>query len=276
MTAKEMNLPDLSSDYPLSEEQIASYQQNGFILLRGVCSPEEVAAYRPYLSETVARHSAHLRKLEERDTYGKAFIQIGNLWLRDEGAKQFVLTRRFAKIAGELMNVAGIRLYHDQALYKEAGGGHTPWHQDQNYWPFDTPNTITMWMPLVDITPEMGTMRFASGSHRGGAMTSILISDESEDTYRRLLEERNLPLVQTPAMRAGDATFHAGWTLHGAPGNQSDRAREVMTIIYYEDGVHIMNPVDSPARQADMEGCFPGRKPGDLAVTEMNPLLYAR
>ena len=36
-----------------------------------------------------------------------------------------------------------VRLYHDQALFKEAGGGITPWHQDQHYWPLDTDRTIT-------------------------------------------------------------------------------------------------------------------------------------
>ena len=30
-----------------------------------------------------------------------------------------------------LMGVDGVGLYHDQALVKEAGGGHTPWHCDR-------------------------------------------------------------------------------------------------------------------------------------------------
>ena len=66
------------------------------------------------------------------------------------------------------MGVDGVRLYHDQALYKEPGGGFTPWHQDQTYWPLDTTHTITMWMPLLDIPPNVGSMRFASGSHAFG------------------------------------------------------------------------------------------------------------
>src|SRR5207249_11996994 len=57
-----------------------------------------------------------------------------------------------------------ICLYHDQALFKEAGGGRTPWHQDMYYWPLDTDRTITMWMPLVDVPAEVGSMLFASGS----------------------------------------------------------------------------------------------------------------
>ena len=62
----------------------------------------------------------------------------------------------------------------------QAGGGATPWHQDQYYWPLSTDQTITMWMPLVDVPSSVGTMTFASGSHRLGFLGSYAISDESE------------------------------------------------------------------------------------------------
>lgn len=276
MTTTTSELPDLAGDYPLDAARIMSYRQNGYLLLRGVCSPAEVAAYRPYLSAIVEDYARQTRPLAERSTYGKAFLQVGNLWQRDENARRFVLARRFAKIAAELMGVTGVRLYHDQALFKEAGGGHTPWHQDQNYWPLNTPDCITMWMPLVDATPDMGTMRFAAGSHRDGSLTPLLISDESEEFYRHLIEEKEFTHEQMPGMQAGDATFHAGWTLHGAPENRSERAREVMTIIYFADGTYLIDPIDSPARQADAEGCFPGVKAGALAVSPLTPLLYSK
>jgi ectoine hydroxylase-related dioxygenase (phytanoyl-CoA dioxygenase family) len=270
------DLPDLSRPYPVTVAQAAAYQRDGHILLRGVCTPEEVVAYGPLLSAVTLAHNRNTRPLEERDTYGKAFIQVGNLWKRDEAAARFTLARRFAQIAADLMGVEGVRLYHDQALYKEAGGGHTPWHQDQNYWPLDTPHTITMWMPLVDITPEMGAMTFASGSHRNGPLSEELISDASEEAYEQIIAERGFSLVQTPALQAGDATFHAGWTLHGAPGNESDRTRAVMTIIYFADGMHTISPIDSPARQADFDGVFPGGTPGGPAISELTPLVYKR
>jgi hypothetical protein len=77
-------------------------------------------------------------------------------------------------------------------------------------------------------------------------------------------------------MKAGDATFHNGWTLHGAPGNESsERTREVMTIIYLEDGAIITKP-DSPSRENDLAHWFPKMKPGDPAASELNPVLYHR
>ena len=106
--------------------------------------------------------------MEERDTYGKAFLQIMNFWKVDENVRKFTLAKRFAKVAADLLGVENVRIYHDQALYKEPGGGFTPWHQDQYYWPLSTTNTITMWMPLIDITVDMGMLTFASNSHNSG------------------------------------------------------------------------------------------------------------
>ena len=268
-------LPELSEEYPLTQEQIAAFGENGHVLLRGVASPEEVAAYRPVISDAAMRYNSEKRPMEERDTYGKAFLQIMNLWTLDEGVRRFVLARRFAKVAADLMGVDGVRLYHDQALYKEAGGGPTPWHQDQYYWPLDTNHTITMWMPLVDASAEMGTMTFAQGSHRMGFLGHLEISDESEAEFQRFVEERGLPLAKSGAMAAGDATFHAGWTLHSAPGNRNDRMREAMTIIYFADGTRISD-VDNPHRKNDLATWLPGQQPGELAGSRLNPLVYSR
>src|SRR5262249_24057703 len=147
--------------YLLTEAQKADFWQNGHILLRGVATPGELAYFQNALAQAAYKYNTENRKLADRDTYGKAFLQIMNLWRRDEMVKQFVFARKFAQLAADLLGAEKVRLYHDQALFKEPGGGHTPWHQDQYYWPLDTDKTITMWMPLVDIDEKMGMITFA-------------------------------------------------------------------------------------------------------------------
>ena len=276
MTMVSTSLPTLDTDYALTTDQIAAFQQNGHIMLPGVCSTEEIAAYRPVLNSATERYKTENRPIEERDTYGKAFLQIMNLWVRDEEVRRYTLSRRFAKIAADLMQADGTRLYHDQALYKEAHGGPTPWHQDQYYWPLQTQGiqAVTMWMPLVDVSIDMGALTFASGSQQDGFMGHIEISDESEQVYADYVARKGYP-IHNEVMRAGDATFHAGWTLHCAPGNTGNTMREVMTVIYFADGVRVLTP-DNPHRQDDLAGWLPGLKPGDLAASELNPLVFQR
>jgi ectoine hydroxylase-related dioxygenase (phytanoyl-CoA dioxygenase family) len=268
-------LHELDTEYELTKELIDGYQKNGHAMIRGAADAQKITAYREVIADLVKQLNTQNVPLEQRDTYGKAFIQIGGLWVKSEAVKRFVLAKRFAKIAADLMGVSGVRIYHDQALFKEPGGGHTPWHQDQIYWPLDTDKTITMWMPLVPIPAEVGSMTFASESHKNGFISKQLISDESNRTLAAYIETKGLPVVNYGAMSAGDATFHAGWALHSAPNNPTDQMREVMTIIYIADDSVIAVP-DSNARKNDLKAWFPGLKPGELAASPINPVVFAR
>lgn len=268
-------LPSLKEGYELNSSQIEEYQKNGHICLRDLASSEEVSLYGKAIRDIVAELNYHDKPMNERTTYGKAFIQIGNVWQKSEVVRRFVMARRFAKVAAELMGVDGVRIYQDQALFKEPGGGHTPWHQDQIYWPLDTDKTITMWMPIVPITEEMGSMTFASGTQKLGYVNKLEISDESHRTLAQYIEGKGFEKVTYGAMDAGDATFHSGWTMHNAPGNPTNQMREIMTIIYYADGSIVAEP-DSNARKNDLAHCFPGLKPGEVAASHLNPLVYSR
>jgi len=265
---------ELSTTLPITFAQAAEYRANGHVLLRGVASAEVVGRYKNSITACVKQLNSERRPMEQRDTYGKAFLQTMNLWRQDAAVKEFVFARRFARIAADLMGVPGVRLYHDQALYKEPGGGPTPWHQDQFYWPLDTSNTITMWMPLIDITPDMGVMTFASGSQNEGYISALEISDASEAHFRDYIAKRGFSVSQPVAMKAGDATFHSGWTLHNATPNTTAKMREVMTIIYFADGARVCEP-DNQGRKNDLEAWLPGCAVGGPAASEINPVLYS-
>ena len=182
------------------------------------------------------------------------------------------MAKRFAKIAADLLGVKNVRIYHDQALFKEPGGGPTPWHQDQYYWPIDTHNTITMWMPLIDITVEMGMLTFASGSHKKGYGFDFEISDESETEFSAYIQKNEFPITRAQFMNAGDATWHYGYTIHNAPGNKSDLMRPVMTIIYVADGARVTEPKHQ-WQINDHKTWLMNKPVGDTIESELNPLV---
>ena len=266
-------LPSLDSFIPPDQSLVDRFRHDGHVLIKSVLSPDEVSAYREAINDAAYQYNTEKRKLTERDTDGRAFLQIMNLWEVDERVRKFTLAKRFAKIAADLLGVKNVRLYHDQALYKEPGGGFTPWHQDQYYWPLDTNNTVTMWMPLIDITEEMGMLTFASTSQNLGFVGNMAISDESEAVIERIIKDKEYPVSRVKSMSAGDASWHSGWTLHSAPGNLSKTVtREIMTIIYFADGAGITEPINEH-QEKDRQRWLGSGLPGEPAASVFNPLL---
>jgi ectoine hydroxylase-related dioxygenase (phytanoyl-CoA dioxygenase family) len=261
----------LSSTYSLHADQIAEFQQNGHIYLPQVLTKSALEPYRHAIRSWAADFQAKQKPIEERDTYGKAFLQMMNLWEEDAQVREFVLAKRFGQLAADLLGVKQVRLYHDQALFKEPGGGLTPWHQDQYYWPLQTPKTVTMWMPLVDILEGMGMLTFASGTQRV-ELPPMPISDESEAMIARYVQDQKFPNVAQKTMQAGDATFHMGWTLHAAPGNQSQTMREVMTVIFMDADAVVMEPKNSN-QEADRLRWLSGYAPGQKVDSPLNPVI---
>jgi len=247
-----------------------NFWRDGHALVRDIASREQIAEYRPVIREIVANMKHE--KQGRIDDYSKLFTQVTNIWRFDNAANQIVFNRDFAKVAAEVLGVPSVRLYHDQALFKPAGAARTPWHQDRYYWPLDTDRTVTMWLPLIDVDEEMGPMIFASGSHRARDLGDLMISDDTDRRLAKLIADRGWKLWTQP-VRAGNATFHAGGTLHSAGANRSDRAREILTVIYFAAGTRVAEPANDNQR-VDLEVFIPGARPGDEARSEMNPVLF--
>jgi ectoine hydroxylase-related dioxygenase (phytanoyl-CoA dioxygenase family) len=263
---------NMSQPYDLDPSAVERFARDGHVVLRAVASRAEVDEYRPAIRRGAATLRHEHRPLEERDTYGRAFLQSCNLWQVEPAVERFVRAPRFGRIAAALLGVERVRLYHDQALFKEPAGGRTPWHQDEFYWPLDTERTVTMWMPLHDVTTEMGLMAFADGSQRLGDLRGREISDRSEAEFAALVAEQGLQVSQTPALAAGDASFHAGWTLHCAGANDTDEVREAFTIIFFADGARLRGPSNGYER-FDATVWLPGIEPGELAASPINPVV---
>ena len=256
----------------VSLDKKAYFETNGHLYLPQLISKEELQPYREAILAWAEDFKKKQKPMEERDTYGKAFLQMMNLWEESELIKKFTFAKRFASIAAQLLGVEKVRLYHDQALFKEAGGGKTPWHQDQYYWPLDTDKTVTMWMPLVDIEEGMGMLTFASKTQHE-KLPMMEISDASEEVISYYVTEKGFEIVAQQTMKAGDATFHRGWTLHAAPGNHSNTMREVMTIIYFADGASVIEP-QNKHQEADRVRWLSNKAPNQLANSDLNPVLY--
>ncbi|MGZ3951683.1 MAG: phytanoyl-CoA dioxygenase family protein, partial [Flavisolibacter sp.] len=252
----------LSTPYVLTTEQINWYQQNKFIKLKNVLNEETLAYYNEVITEVVHRMNREKLPLEQRSTYGKAFLQLFNLWREDKRIRELIFSTRLAKIAADLMQTEGVRLYHDQALYKEAGGGITPWHADQYYWPLDSDKTITAWMPLQSTPLSMGPLEFSAGSNVLVEGRELQISDESERLIQERLRVTSFPHV-IEEFDAGEISFHSGWVFHRAGANTSNDIRKVMTIIYMDKNIRLKQP-ENENQVNDWQTWCPGVEVGTI------------
>ncbi|WP_395850718.1 phytanoyl-CoA dioxygenase family protein [Cystobacter fuscus] len=266
-----------------------AFHEKGHIKLRGVLSPEELAAYRPHLNRVVEQHSGESHAMERKVAgAGKNWKFVNNLWSLDEIARRFILNRRFARLAADLMGVDGVRLFRDQSYFKGPGGANTPWHQDSRFMPLDTDKSLTLWIPLTSITPDMAPMGYVTGSHRAGYLGTSNGDDASMDRFEAELGDKGFPIANYGNFEAGDIAVHWASTLHSSRTNTSPLLREILVIVYFADGARVSaeKPLTKGAHPSEFYAniiqrenratSLPGLKPGELAEGPMTPLVYSR
>jgi ectoine hydroxylase-related dioxygenase (phytanoyl-CoA dioxygenase family) len=265
---------DIDRSYGLTGEQIGAFRRDGFIRLKQVFTPDQLARFSDEITRLTIALNTQTVPLEERSTYDRAFLQVMNLWEQGGLVRDFVFGRRLARIAADLLEVDAVRLYHDQSLHKEPGGGITPAHADQYYWPFESDRAITAWVPLQPVSDEMGPLAFYSGSQSVELGRDMPISDTSEQTITEAMQRQGFPVVTAP-FELGEVSFHLGWTFHRAGENRSADPRSVMTVIYIDRDMRLRAPSNSH-QQHDWEQWCPGAVVGEVIDTPKNPVLFER
>ena len=160
-------------NHRLTSEQIASYRENGFLIIEDFLNESELETWRSAVDEAVSLRdrnrlpegSYHLARKVTADDEA-VFRQRINLWMDHVGVRALMLDGRLGKMAADLEGVDGIRIWHDQVLTKLPWANPTTWHQDNTKWSFASEHAITIWVALDEVTVQNGCMFFMPGSHR--------------------------------------------------------------------------------------------------------------
>ena len=217
----------------LSPEVIASFSMDGFVKTKDVLKESELRNYSAAVdSEVAARTASDTRSLVEKTTYEQSFIQCMRLWETSPDVRPLSCHPGLAGIAAQLLRVDSVRLWQDQALYKEAGGRVTTPHQDETFWPIGNAPLVSAWIPFDSVTRFNGGMAYVPGSHNAGGLIPVDITHRSEP-YNILAD----PLIcgaqpKWVDVEPGSVIWHHGFTVHQAAENQSDSVRRVFTIVY--------------------------------------------
>jgi ectoine hydroxylase-related dioxygenase (phytanoyl-CoA dioxygenase family) len=278
----------------LTDEQITSYRENGFVVLEGFLTPEETEHWRDVTQEAVDQRLATLQKAtsgamsgggdsvaeleanrlkanaaDEESYYSQVFTQCLKLLESHAGMNKLMLDPRLGKLMATLAGVDGIRIWHDQALFKPPFGNPTGWHLDNPYWSFSSRNALSIWVALDDATKDNGCLYYVPGSHKTATYKNVGIGKNQGDLFKVYPEWRAIDTVACPAP-AGSAVIHNGLTAHGAGANMTNRPRRAMTCAYMPDG-ETFNGV----RNVLPEAYFNSLQIGDVLNDDsVNPLVW--
>ena len=265
----------------LSEEQVRTYQDQGFLVIEGFLSPEELETWRTCTDEAVAQRLAanagnskdvteSLSNQGDPDAYyAQVFTQCLKLAESHAGMRELIYDKRLGKIAATLAGVDGIRVWHDQALIKPPYGNPTGWHLDNPYWSFSSRDSISIWVALDDATLGNGALWYVPGSHKTARYDNSGIDNNLAGLFKLYPEWRSIDPVPCPCP-AGSAVFHNGLTAHGAGANMTNKPRRAMTCAFMPDG-STFNGVKNVLPEAYFKTLKIGDKLDDDSV---NPLIY--
>lgn len=246
---------------PLSELQIDSFNQDGYLVIRGLLDVEETE-----LTLKAARQDEAMRinAMEVIDTKGRATNL--SLW-NHPGDDIYGAICRSRRVVDSMEQLLGDEVYHyhSKLSAKEPKvGGAWEWHQDYGYWYQNGclfPDLASVFIALDPATRENGCLQLLKGSHRMGRVDHGRFGSQSgADPERVDAAMQRLEKVYC-VMAPGDAVFFHGNTLHCSDANLSDKPRWGLICCYntrhnnpYKESHHPsytpLNKVDDSAIKA--------------------------
>lgn len=223
----------------VTTEQREAFQRDGFVVIPDLLDADQLDRYGRAVDAAVDARAGHDdRAIADKSLYEQSFTQCMNLWEESAEVRALTFDQRLGEAAATLLGSNALRIWHDQALYKEPGGRQTDAHNDSPFWPISPSDQITAWIPFDGSVRERGAMAYVPGSHLAGVKRFVDITHTIHDEPYDVLSDPAFadiePIwVEAPA---GSVVFHHSLTVHVAGPNVTDDVRRVYCIIYFADG----------------------------------------
>lgn len=229
---------------------VARFEREGFGVVRGVVARERLAALR---AEWDAFHQTDAT---ERPNLVPNDQPVATFWRHVPGERKrtrplgefpalqaMALDRGLAGLVRQVVSGRGaaevdLRLFEIIVFNKPPRlGSAFSWHQDISYFPFSPTNQLSLWIPFERVDNQNGTVRFALGSHRLGAVRSIEVQ-----SGRSFPGDDRPPIPSDPAaaglevvaiqLEPGDLVMFDCATWHCSTPNESDGPRRSLSVRY--------------------------------------------
>jgi hypothetical protein len=218
------------SDFTVTptDEQVAFFRENGFLAVERITTDEEIDWLRPIFEAAFDESDGKMAPQAK-----KAEIQTMFPEMRFPELLHTTYLRNAKRFAAALLDADESELTSWGHMIRKpvVGSRLAPWHQDEAYWEpeVEYPKALGSWLPLHDVTVEMGAMQFIPGSHKQGVYDHVFYDD---DPAHNLLEVRGVDVSNPVAcpLTKGGCTFHDKNTLHFTEPNTTDQPRYAYPI----------------------------------------------
>jgi ectoine hydroxylase-related dioxygenase (phytanoyl-CoA dioxygenase family) len=220
----------------LTAEQKAQFDRDGYVIVRGLFSAEETAAYREH----------YMRLNEERVIPGDTRFTGANpndplvqyprmlqMHRWDQDSLDWMLAPRIRDALTGLLGREPLAV-QTMIYFKPAGARGQALHQDNYYLRVQPGTCIAAWMALDRCDEENGCLRVVPGSQTWPILCTVKADSSASFTDVTVPIPEGTPVV--PAiMEPGDVLFFNGQIVHGSyPNRSQDRFRRSLIGHYIE------------------------------------------
>jgi hypothetical protein len=246
----------------LTQLDLQRYQEDGYLLIRGMLSPAEVE-----LLGKTAREDRILDQHSSGRSDGEGGTIRLSLWNHPTDTIYGVIARSESMVSHAEQILEGeVYHYHSKMIMKDAKvGGAWAWHQDYGYWYQNGvlfPLLTSAFIAVDPATRQNGCLQVIRGSHHAGRIEHALTGDQAGadmERVEKLLERQELVHVE---MEPGDTLFFHANLLHRSDRNNSEHPRWSMICCYNAAR-------NNPYKESHHPRYTPLKKVPDAAILEV-------
>ena len=210
----------------LNKEQLDSFNENGFLLIRNFYDTKKCDAIRDiakvhlkYAVEPVETEYEYIGI--DKAEYKQSIRRLRQVYYRDILFKEWMTYAEIKPILEQVLDEKPILLtaHHNSIMTKlPHTSTKTEWHRDKRYWHYDGDNLVSVWLALGEEDKNNGVLEFIPKSHK------MDLGEESfdEKSFFRADYECNKELVETTVsfkLKKGDIVLFHALLLHRADEN---------------------------------------------------------
>jgi ectoine hydroxylase-related dioxygenase (phytanoyl-CoA dioxygenase family) len=233
-----MKKEELFNYRKLNDEELRSYQENGYLVIKGVIQPDGVKQMQ---DECMTAWNKEKESFDPNKSWLQNSLLV-NIHHQAPAVRDYYFEGPLVEVASQIIgpNVKGAT---SQLTFKMKGNTNPfGWHQDNGYGELEPYNAITTLTALDDTDRGNGCLWLIPGSHKQGQI-KVNKNKQKKKSQSEIIVEADDDLAIPMEMKAGDALIFNCWMLHKSDGNYStDRDRRILFLRYADaDAVEVYN-----------------------------------